>query len=253
MDANLLPAGFMDGYMLADSSWVFSSGSWEWSDHNGSYGSRPMVVRMDKDFNITWQKAFGEIFNKQWFTDLEQTANGDFIASGNLWREYEEGVLFSRAAHYKFKANGDSLWMRQDSVLEDAWVMGTDLLSSGSIISIGYTDKYGAGGGRFGFLIKIGADGCIDTLNCWPVGTDEDLLFPQQVEVYPNPIVDDLTVSMLSSGTIWLYDGMGRFLRKQALIVGQNAINVHRIPKGMLFYEIRKGDVVLSRGKLVKE
>ncbi len=255
MDKNLLPAGCQDGYMLTDSSWIFTSGTWEWDEDNGQYASRLLVFRLDKDKNIVWQKVIGDLWNFQWFNDLERTQDGDFIASGNLWREYAEGVLFSRAVHYKFTEGGDSLWMRQDSVLEDAWVFGTDLLTSGSIISVGYTDKYGAGGGRFGFVMKIGADGCIDTLNCWPVATTESV--PQvTAAVFPNPVNEVLTVSIpeTKAGYIYFYDGLGRFLRKQVLERGDNRIKMSDLPKGMIFYEVwdTQRKILIGRGKLVK-
>ncbi len=258
MEKSKLPAGFKDGVMLEDSSWIFTSGSWEWNEDGGSYTIRPMVLRMDKDFNIVWQRVFGVLSGFQWFMDLEQTKDGQFIASGNLWHEWEDEIWYSRAVHYKFSAHGDSLWMRKDSVLHYAYVMGTDVMSTGSIVSVGYSTKKGPNGGVFGFVMKIGEDGCVDTLNCWLVEAVDDEAKPAGVEVFPNPVEEVLTIVIppkTTTGTVRLYDALGRFLRKQQLNVGHNELIVSDLPQGMLFYEVwdTQKKVLIGRGRLMKE
>ncbi len=255
MDQGELPASFRDGVMLSDSSWIFTSVTWEWNEEDGQYASRPMVLRLDKDFNVVWQQVFGVLNGLQWFTDLEQTKDGQFVASGNLWHGWGEFNWYSSAVHYKFSAHGDSLWMRQDSVLQYAYLMGTDVMSTGSIVSVGYSQKFNPNGGVFGFLMKIGAGGCIDTLNCWLVD-NLNVADLAGVEVFPNPVGEVLGVRMSQAmGYIHLYDALGHFLRKLRLSRGYNELIVSDLPKGMLFYEVwdTHKNTLIGRGKLVKE
>ena len=242
----------LDFELLADSSWICMSGTWEQDPADGAYETRPMILRMDKNFNVMWQKIFDVPWGGiQLLSDLERLPDSNYLVSGYF---YDWDAQKYKGVHYKFAANGDSLWMRLDTVFSgdsDTHIKGTDILSSGSIISVGYADKTD---GTYGFVMKLSPDGCIDTVNCWPVADSEPFAQAEEVSVYPNPFSDYLTVNIPDypqNAYIYFYDVMGRFLRKQRVWHGVNELDVGAFPEGMIFYEVRDDGVLMGRGKLV--
>ncbi len=244
--------GIFDFEQLPDGGWVFLASTSESNIPNIGWAFRPTVYRLDKDFNVLWYWIYDKYSSHQFWSDLERTKDGNFIASGYL---FEEGKI--KAAHYKFTPEGDSLWLRQDSVasFNRSMLMGTDILSSGSIVSVGY-GEYGDINGSYGFVMKLSSDGCIDMLNCWPVA-NEVVLGEADISVYPNPFRDVLTISLLDyaqkEAYIHFYDVMGRILRKERIRHGVNELRVDDFPSGMIFYEVVDRGMIVGRGKLVKD
>jgi len=249
-----------DYTLLPDSSWICASGTWEYAPQYGSHMSQPVIFRMDKDRNVMWEKKLGRLYINNQVQSIVATPDGLFLATGYMALP---GTV--KAVHYKFKANGDSLWMRLDSAYVDnggltypkTKVIGSALLSSGSIVSVGYAERATPFGlQEVGFVMKMSPDGCVDTLNCWVVPNTEPFVQVDEVSVYPNPFSDYLTVSISDypqNAYIYFYDVMGRFLRKERVRLGRNELTVSDFKRGMIFYEVRDGGVVLGRGKLVKE
>jgi len=249
-----------DYTILSDSSWICSSGTWEYNAQYGAYMSRPLVFRMDKHRNVMWTKKLGVLMKYRHFTNMLPTHDGNYLATGEF---LVQGTI--KAAHYKFKANGDSLWMRLDSAYVDnggayfpkTKVISSAMLPSGSVISVGYAERASPYGlMQVGFVMKISPDGCVDTLNCWPVANSQDIAQVKKVAVYPNPVGDYLTVNLPDyphKAHIYFYDMTGRFLRKERVRHGANELGVNDFPKGMIFYEVRSQGRVLGRGKVVRD
>ena len=249
-----------DYAILPDSSWICASGTWEYASQYGSYMSQPLVFRMDKYRNIMWEKKFGRLYINNHVQNIIATPDGHFLATGYM---APPGTV--KAVHYKFKANGDSLWMRLDSAYVDngglaypkTRVIGSALLSSGSIISVGYVERATPFGlQEVGFVMKVSPDGCVDTLNCWPVANSIPFAQADKLSIYPNPFGDELTVHIPDypqNAYIYFYDVTGRFLRKQRIRHGTNELDVRDFPKGMIFYEVLDSGILLGRGKLVGE
>jgi hypothetical protein len=76
--------------------------------------------------------------------------------------------------------------------------MGTAVLSSGSIISIGYNrdGPYG----ETGFIMKLTRDGCLDTLNCFPVMLQNIDNQVESLKVYPNPAYESINIELPIKG-----------------------------------------------------
>lgn len=183
-------------FLLADSSWLYSGITWEWND--GGYTMRPMLVRMDKNFNIMWEQFFGYLGQFQGWQDLNQTPDGNFIVSG--YADLVTTLAYPKAVHYKFSPEGDSIWLRQDSMYtwDHMRIMGTAVLSSGSIISIGFNrdGPYG----ETGFIMKLTRDGCLDTLNCFPVMTHNPVTVIESMKIYPNPADESIKIELPVKG-----------------------------------------------------
>jgi len=78
------------------------------------------------------------------------------------------------------------------------------------------------------------------------------------MSLYPNPFSGQLTIALKdqrspASSYIYFYDVVGRLLEKQSIQNGDNDLKVEKLPKGMIFYEVRDGVTVIGRGKVVKE
>ncbi len=259
-----------DFELLPDSSWICISGTWELNSSGQTYWTRPMVFRMDKDFNVLWERIYPIQKPAHFFTDLEQTADGNFLASGWMNKDSMVTTYGSvKGMHFKFNIDGDTIWTRQDSIYPDSItgydgtrVTGTALLSSGSIISVGYAERnsFAPPSGTYGFVMKISPGGCVDTdtLGCWVGAVAPDAtvrpLSLSPIQVYPNPVNDELTVVLPSTPyketTIYFYDATGRFLRKQRVRSGRNLLSVSDLPQGMIFYTVLSEKGILSNGKL---
>jgi len=183
-------------FHLADNSWLYSGITWEWND--GEYIMRPMLVRMDSNFNIMWEQIFGYLGQFHGWQDLNQTPDGNFVVSG--YADLVTTPAYPKAVHYKFTPQGDSIWLRQDSMY--TWdrmrVMGTAVLPSGSIISVGFNrdGPYG----ETGFVMKLTRDGCLDTLNCFPVAISGIESEDQELAIYPNPAHESINIELPVQG-----------------------------------------------------
>ena len=103
---------------------------------------------------------------------------------------------------------------------------------------------------------QYGSSTMCDTLYLGVVATQE-VDIQVDVHVWPNPFSDYLMVSLYDyypqNAYIYFYDITGRFLRKERVRNGTNELDVSDFPKGMVFYEVRDGVVLLGRGKVEKE
>ena len=250
-DSTELAAFVGDVILMPDSSLVYISGTWE--TFAGAYTSQPMIVRRDKDMNLMWQRKIGYLGGDQFLTDLEMTPDSNFIASG--FARLVDYPAYSKGVHFKFSADGDSIWIREDSITlnDELKIISTEILPSGSIFSIGY---YQAPFGQFGgVILKITPDGCVDTLNCFPLAVLENAEY-QKGMVYPNPASNTVYFKWsegFESGRIELVDLLGRICF-QKKINQQQEVDISHLPKGIYVYRIldTQGTPV-AVGKLVKD
>ena len=242
--------------VLPDSSWICLSNFWVYNPTYDTGDPKAMLFRLDKNKNLMWRKDLATDEMESWTTAIAMTKDSNYIVSGIL--SYDDYRIF----HLKIDPAGDSLWVRQDTLTQtqswhpQTYVQNTLTLSTGSIITLGYTKRHvGDVYGTYGFVMKLSPDGCIDTLNCWPVANNEPFAQAKEVAVYPNPFGTYLTVNLPDypkNAYIYFFDITGRFLRKERVRHGANELDVGDFPKGMVFYEVRDGVVLLGRGKVVR-
>ncbi len=251
----------LDFELLADSSWIITSGTWEDSPFGGKV-MRLMVIRYDTDFNVLWRWTDDRPSNFHQFTDLERTPDGNFIASGWKVTGVVKGDL--KGIHYKFTPEGEPLWMRLDSVYPDSivgyrgmHVEGTAILSSGSIISVGWAEKTEPHG-NYGFVMKITPGGCVEeTDNCWPAVATSDLVVESEsLVVYPNPASDYITFSR--KGEAWkpkselvIMDIYGRVVRHVSPQGGDYRMDVSGLNSGLYFYRYLVEGGIVDSGKFL--
>ncbi len=103
---------------------------------------------------------------------------------------------------------------------------------------------------------QYGSSTMCDTLYLSLVDT-QGVDMQSNVRVWPNPFTDNLILSLdgfyPQKAYIYFYDVMGRFLWKKRVRHGVNELDVSGFMTGMIFYEVRDGDLVIGRGKLVGE
>ena len=200
------------------------------------------------------------------YIDLVKTPDGNYVGGGSAYQGWNLPAL-----HVKISEAGELIWERWADFAHKTDTSGTvifaednqpramGVLSSGSTVSVGSTWlPY-----ERGWLLRISPGGCVyeDTIGCWagavaPDATDRPLSL-SDIQVYPNPVNDELTVFLPDAAhpkaTIYLYDAMGRFLRKQRVRSGRNRLIISDLPKGMVFYTILSEKGILGNGKLIVE
>ena len=159
----------------------------------------------------------------------------------------------------KFSPQGDSIWSRYDLApfpphyTNDHYFGGVGVLSSGNIIAGGSASK---GNKQYIWLVKVTPDGCLDTLFCGLVGTGEAPRQAAEVQVYPNPATEKITVEMTKgfpAGQAILHDLGGRVVLQATLPVEQSQLRlpVYHLPPGIYFLALHVGDKTVVRRKVV--
>ncbi len=253
--------------LLDDGGMFCIGGTWEeLSNSPGSYRSRPQIFRLDSDKNVVWQHIYSELYGaSQYYRQMVKLPDNNYLVTGEMFPSFTPDGLPTaamRGVHLKISPEGDSIWLRQDSVYENnttkkVVIRGTGLLSSGSIVSMGTINT---NTGPYGFLIKLSPNGCVDTLHCWPVANEPEIPGRRQaLSVYPNPANDYVILSnngvpFRKRSSIQLIDGLGRTV---ARIFPQGEadirIDVANRPAGVYFYRYLVDGMEESVGRIVVE
>lgn len=253
-DSTEITAFVVDGILMPDSSIIYISGTWE--PDNGAYNSQAMIARRDKDMNLIWQRKIGYLGGNQLLMDLEMTPDSNFIASG--FAKLVDYPAYPKGIHFKFSAEGDSIWIRGDSITmsDKLKIISTEIHPNGSIFSVGdYRAPYGKYGG---VIMKITPDGCVDTLNCFPLdvsGVDREEL--EELLIYPNPAHNFIQFNLplgFSKGSIEIIDLLGRVFVRQNIVEEQQKVDIKGLPVGIYMYRIfGKNGEIINTGKILKE
>ncbi len=68
------------------------------------------------------------------------------------------------------------------------------------------------------------------------------------LSIYPNPVVDNLAITLKESQEVYIYNAMGQLLLQQNLNPGKNMLNLSTLNKGLLFTKIGSRTI-----KIIKE
>ncbi len=77
-----------------------------------------------------------------------------------------------------------------------------------------------------------------------------------QIQVFPNPVANELTVHILENKDemdIRFYNLLGQLIQKESILFGVNKLNIKAMPSGLILYEIYQKNKIISHGKIVKE
>ena len=255
-DTSLFTGALFNIVPLTDGGWMTSAYSWENTfkgQHTETYAGRPAIMRLSRDLDVVWMKVFGFLGHFHAFQDINQTKDGNFLASGFLSFTDDRRP---QGVHYKFTPEGDSLWLRLDTIYPNSHtrVQATEILSSGSIMSIGYA-QFGPFG-QTGFIMKLSPDGCMDTLNCFPYSAVENVIFEADaLNIYPNPATDQIIIQLpenvFGANQIIIRDIQGRTVHEERITTQEITFNSSLLSSGQYFIQINysKGKVF---GKFLK-
>ncbi len=231
------------------------------------------IRKLDSNFVEQWVRYTDDtgFFGMMEYLDLIKTLDGNYIACGPKGLQWLGDS--KTAMHIKISESGEVIWERFDDAHywngEETnggypWAIGA--LSSGSTVSV-CSVKVPNKGER-GLLLRITPGGCVhaDTIGCWAgsvVSTTQAPVVSLEVQVYPNPATDELTIQLTGDlhqkAYIYFYDVTGRLLstdrsggRKHQLRSGYNVLDISDLHEGMIFYTINSKEGVLAHGKLVK-
>ncbi len=244
-----------DFQKLPDGGWIFCGAAGKYYEGIGEKGGQSCILRVDKDFNILWEKELYAIGFSSFFS-LEKTIDNNFIAVGHSF-EVE-------AIHHKFNIDGETIWSRTNRIGEAYYFnhYGLGVLSDGSIISCG-SDFTGEGEHRnlYGYLMKLTNDGCIDISEC-PDWTAVEAISKEQIDIdiFPNPTSYFVTFQKFNEVLqkpidIEIFDVMGRKIKNTTIpIFEQNIdLDISNLTNGVYFCRFYQDETLLFVKKLIKQ
>ncbi|MFK8104163.1 MAG: T9SS type A sorting domain-containing protein [Saprospiraceae bacterium] len=237
-------AFYNDSQPTADGGLLYGTGEfviqnpWTWA-----YDLK--VVKRDSAFNEEWSRSMTtNLAMGNFLHDLKIDADGNIIALGT-WQG--EGANFQATCLYKLSPNGDSIWTRCDTMYDPSYIYdygeigGIVILPSGSIIGAGKVNRYDPQPTRsLGWLYKVTRDGCLEDLCASPVVSTRIPNIPK-VELYPNPVQDNLQIIFPEEFDLYLYDALGREHRRVLGQRDQSSMYLGNLKSGIYFLELRTG------------
>lgn len=232
--------------LLADSSMIYSTR--QFKVVNGEGFQRTLLVKRDKFMNVLWQRTFNEEWSNYYNQpiDLKETPDGNYILAhdkGSIKNSSKPNVLLT--CLFKFNANGDSIWSREDTVIysEKFGVAnnmgGITVLPSGSIVVCGYSNAPIDGSVRsIAWLYKVNKDGCMDFCNT--SGFLDLEATEQKLKVFPNPTSNNITVSAQNPINDYeVYNIYGQCILKNYSSSNQITLNVENWQNGIYYLKTK--------------
>ncbi|MFN0037192.1 MAG: T9SS type A sorting domain-containing protein [Saprospiraceae bacterium] len=246
-----------DGGLIARGHTYLGEGPW------GSM-SQAAIMKFDSALQLEWMKSVGPsstYYNN--FLDIEKTPDGHYIVAGErtAYGDPSQPSDDWGGWLYKFSAQGDSIWSRADNAppgydaTGEFVYGGVGVLSSGSIVAGGRGDI----DNKFvGWVVKVTADGCLDTLFCQTSGVGEVMGNGENgsLQVFPNPASTSaeiyFQVPAPKDCRFLLYDLAGRLVHSEPLTEGASAhtLSLTNYPNGWYFVCITENGRVLAREKI---
>lgn len=222
----------------------------------------PTISILDSNFQLIWKDTLAN-FTSAWddLVDLEYDSFRDeFIAAGHRTVIYNPFFGEIEAWVVKFKPDGEVIWSVSDTLVSDpmngAWHFSSGIVisPSGSIYESGNLETFTNPPNNCGWIIKVTPDGCMDTLCViTSVESSHDLPKVENVNVYPNPVVDQMNISirdLQGPCNLDLYDLNGRLLFTTKVYQGDNTIPIG-LPQGLYFYLVSNAMGIMGSGKIV--
>ncbi|MCB0587356.1 MAG: T9SS type A sorting domain-containing protein [Phaeodactylibacter sp.] len=216
---------------------------------------QPTLARLDSNFQIEWVNHFSYIARLGvdiTFWDMEPLSDGNFIGAGESVTEPGSEPRQRTGWLYKFSPEGEQIWevlphlpFLPLSEFDRGNFAGVGELSSGSIVAAGEAID---GSQRHIWLVKVTADGCLDTL-CTMVSQVGEIRPEPEVtfSLYPNPASGPLHLAWAGrppaeEGLIRLFRANGQVIwRKQARLEREMTLDIGGLPDGLYFLQVQAG------------
>ena len=251
----------------SDDGWIYITSTFEIIDSAKAWsGGAIKVVRREANFDLLWERRLSpevDVWNEA--IDVQPSGDGNWIAGGRYLAHdnYPEQFPWYGIGLSKITDDGDILWSVLEASPEDTmahwdnFLGGFTVLSSGSIIAAGYSNVYEPVAKSWAWLLKVTADGCVDTL-CMTTPTEDILLPMSDVVASPNPTRGAVTFSfdadMTTDRTLTLYSPDGSQVGRKNVPRGQGSVEMDlsdEVP-GLYFYTLESRGRLVGQGKVVR-
>jgi len=239
-------------HRTADGGWIYATRHLAVFNQS-NWGAAPKFVKRDSQFNLLWERQVAESYwdmNKM--IDLKPTPDGNWAGVG-IWVLPEPfnsllpGYFYTPGCLYKITEQGDSLWVRCDTVaLENHTLFhrygGMVVLPSGSIVAAGgfKEEIFGVGDKAWAWVVKVDKHGCMEE-PCIFTGIQD--VSPEKnnvIRIYPNPAKEIVQVETKNKmTTIRLVNTQGELLKEWKPMSGKTAIDISDLIEGIYFMEIQ--------------
>jgi len=178
-------------YRTEQGGFIYSTNELQFAPPVNVYERKLKVIERDSNYDIVNEKTYGVFHALNFLRNLKKIENG-FLVLGQRAFAYNSPPPGSvRGSMLKVNNSADSTW----NYLDTAFTFATNLLydavelPSGSIIACGYSRTTNPLK-DWAWLVKVSKDGCVDTLNCFPISSVGELMQQAQIKAYPNPTSD---------------------------------------------------------------
>ena len=190
-----------------DNKWVYHSARGWYNATYNEISKQPKMVVRDEQFNLIKQDTFGVADSPVTaFLNVIPLQNGGWMAMGTKPANYATqpfSTEFNALSGwmYKIDSNVNKVWSRIDTAFWSTQTGSANYLydavelPSGSIIACGYSRTYEPAPKDWGWLIKVSADGCVDTLSCAVLPTSSPAASTYDaLRLFPNPTAAVLNI-----------------------------------------------------------
>jgi Secretion system C-terminal sorting domain len=258
----------------ADNLFKTNDGNWAYKTSRAWYDPmyneiiyQPKFVIRDTQFNLIRSDTFGEeeAHHGKYLWNAIQLRDSGFLAMG-----IKSGIGFS--------SNGPPGWLvRLDKASNQVWSRADTTalsfptfyrceyrdaieLSSGSIVACGSIRTDNPTLKDWAWLVKVSADGCVETLNCFTSGTEEPEIDQiPLVKITPNPTSGIIKLEYkLQDGSapaiFQIYNLTGQIVLNRQLNPNDQheVVSVENLPVGVYFWSMADEEGYLGSGKLIK-
>jgi len=213
----------------------------------------PIIVQRDSAMNLISYQEYGPYAINHYMGVLEPSHDGGWVAAGSYTTttdDYVSPIRTQSGRVVKLKNDGTLEWSVIDTAFfhnelgSRSYLSGVTESHSGSVYAVGWANNFDEEGAyrSFGWLLKITADGCVDTLCTTTSILDQLQDREQKVKVYPNPATDYM-IAEIGENTpnakyIELFDPVGQLVTRMDLRAGVNVLSLRDVVSGLYVWHV---------------
>jgi len=221
------------------------------------------LIKLGADYQMKNQILFGFPIRATFanpdprLRDFLNIGNNIFGVGASLYPIDDINNGISVGVLYNFNSSLDSIWLRNhkvDILPLDGFgnFLEIDTLSSGNLILAGIAKQW-TPNKDFGWIMKTLPDGCLTKAKCdyLDVSSVEDLAWNEEINLFPNPVNDNLTVLLPKTQnemSIQIFNVTGQLIH-QVTAEGQYQFSTTEMVDGIYFLKVIDKDKISSTHK----
>jgi hypothetical protein len=235
--------------------WVYAAVELRFEPPLNVYESKLKLIERDSEYNIVNEKSYGNFRPNNIQQNFKKLSNSDYLMLGTRSIQFSSQTQYpslNMGSLLRVSPTGDSIWNFLDTAFGLAQNRIYDVveLPSGSIIACGYSQTLNPPK-NWGWLVKVSKDGCVDTLNCFPMSSVGNFMMEQQIKVYPNPTTDFIYLDLPEGGQseYQIIDLSGNLIKSG--IVSDSKISTSLLSSGGYVLKVRSKNRITVK-KIIK-